>query len=542
MRKLTGKLGKVFLISFGLCALAYSVLITNECTNVWDGLWAGSIDNGARWVLSIGRWFWPFISWSRLRISTEPFTSLMTIALIVFSGCLILSMFSLTESRAAYFVPLVLGVNVTVCICLSYRFMSPTFGTAILLNVLGIWLLKKKKQWWSWVLATGFFTLGLGCYQAYIGCALVLFLACVIQMLLNREEKRTILIFALRTAAAILLACIVYKILWDVSLAITHIEPAKYRGASSASIGNILTRLPQRIIDAYTDFFAYFAGNSFTHHVFQKIFLYPAAVAAYALLSLIPVVRHFRVSKGGAVIMLVCFLCFPVAANVSLLLAPEAGKTDVLMALPMVMMAPVLLCVCLRNKSRNRLLRWAPLLPLRTMPKSPVVSRTVSLRLRWSVPTLPTTGRRVTTPTVRSPSPMFPECSIEQHTMLHGRESTISFMDRVVANLEANDMIHSENEIIFLGRPSGNPLFNKDDLWELSNERSRYGNLPYNNDSCVMSYLAVARDGGYNLPLAEDSTVWHEIAARPESRAMPVYPAEGYCQIIDGYLVVKLSK
>lgn len=507
MRKLTGKLGKVFLISFVLCALAYSVLITNECTNVWDGLWAGSIDNGARWVLSIGRWFWPFISWSRLRISTEPFTSLMTIALIVFSGCLILSMFSLTESRAAYFVPLVLGVNVTVCICLSYRFMSPTFGTAILLNVLGIWLLKKKKQWWSWVLATGFFTLGLGCYQAYIGCALVLFLACVIQMLLNREEKRTILIFALRTAAAILLACIVYKILWDVSLAITHIEPAKYRGASNASIGNILTRLPQRIIDAYTDFFAYFAGNSFTHHVFQKIFLYPAAVAAYALLSLIPVVRHFRVSKGGAVIMLVCFLCFPVAANVSLLLAPEAGKTDVLMALPMVMMAPVLLCVCLRNKGRNRLLRWAPLL-------------LISFFLYGG----------------------FLQCSIEQHTMLHGRESTISFMDRVVANLEANDMIHSENEIIFLGRPSGNPLFNKDDLWELSNERSRYGNLPYNNDTCVMSYLAVARDGGYNLPLAEDFTVWHEIAARPESRAMPVYPAEGYCQIIDGYFVVKLSK
>ena len=507
MKESIRKRGMVVFVSFVLCALAYSLMITNECTNVWDGLWAGSVDGGFQWVLTIGRWFWPFISWSRLLISTEPFISLMTIALFVLSGYLILSMFSLTDSKAAYFVPLALGINVTVCISLSYRYMSPTFGTALLLNVFGIWLLKTKRHWWDWVLATGSFVLGLGSYQAYIGCALVLLLACIIQMLLKQEEKRTIIFFVLRTLASVLLACAVYKILWDISLSLTHLEPANYRGANHASIGNILIHLPQRIINAYIDFFTYFTGKSFPHNAFQSTFLYPVAAAAFALLSLLPAVRHFRVSKGAAIIMLACFLCLPIAANVSLLLAPEAGTTDVLMALPMVMIAPVLLCICFQNESQNRLLRCVPLL-------------LISFFLYGS----------------------FIQCSIEQHTMLHGRESTLSFMDRVVGNLEANDMIHSENEIIFLGRPSDNPLFKKDELWALSNGRSRYGDLPYSNDTCVMSYRGVARDGGYNLPLSEDYTVWHEMAAKPESCALPAYPAEGYFQIIDGYLVVKLSE
>ncbi len=506
MRGTTGKGKKVFFITFVLCVLSYAVLIANECTNVWDGLWSGSLDGGFKWCLTIGRWFWPFIGWSRLLISTEPFVSLLTIALYVLSGCLILSMFSLTDSKAAYFVPLSLGVNVTVCISLSYRYMSPTFGMAVLLNVLGIWLLKKWNHWWSWFLAAGSFLLGLGSYQAYVGCALVLFLACIIQMLLQQSSRKSIVFFSLRVASAILLACAVYKILWDVSLSFVHLEPAAYRGANHVTIGNILTHLPQRIKDAYINFFNYFVGNTFPHNAFQKIFLYPAAAMAFLLLSLLPVVRHFRIGKGAAIISLACILCLPLAANFSLLLAPEAGAIDVIMALPMVMIVPVLLCVCFQTEHKNIVLRLAPLL-------------LVSFILYGG----------------------FLQSSIEQHTMLHGRQNTISFMDRVVGNLEARDMIHSDNEIIFLGRPSDNPLFKKDELWELSNPRVRYGDLPTANDTCVMSYRGVARDGGYNLPLAEDYTVWHEIAAKPEAQAMPVYPEEGYCQVVDGYLVVKLS-
>ena len=506
MRETTEKRKKVFFVTFVLCVLSYAVLIVNECTNVWDGLWSGPMDGGFKWCLTIGRWFWPFIGWSRLLISTEPFISLLTIALYVLSGCLILSMFSLMESNAAYFVPLSVSVNATVCISLSYRYMSPTFGMAVLLNVLGMWLLKKKNNWWSWLLAIGFFLLGLGSYQAYIGCTLVLFLACIIQMLLKQTGRKSIVSFSLRTVSAILLACIVYKILWDVSLSLLHLEPAAYRGANHVTFGNILLHLPQRIKDAYISFFNFFSGNTFPHNAFQKIFLYPASVAAFLFLSLLPTVRLFRVSKGAAILSLVCIFCFPIASNFSLLLAPEAGTIDVIMALPMVMTVPVLVCICFQTENKNKFLRLAPLL-------------LVAFILYGG----------------------FLQSSIEQHTMLQGRQNTISFMDRVVGNLEARGMIHSENEMIFLGRPSDNPLFKKDEIWELSNSRARYGALPTANDTCVMSYRGVARDGGYNLPLAEDYSIWQEIAAKPEIQAMSVYPEEGYFQIVDGYLVVKLS-
>ena len=61
--------------------------------------------------------------------------------------------------------------------------------------------------------------------------------------------------------------------------------------------------------------------------------------------------------------------------------------------------------------------------------------------------------------------------------MLHGRETTLAFMNRVTASLEAKNLIPTENEIVFLGRPADNPLFKKDELWDLSNDRARYGDL-----------------------------------------------------------------
>ena len=505
--KKTGNLKKVFFVSFTLCALAYLVLIANECTNVWDGLWSGSVDTGASWPLKIGRWFWPFITWSRLTVSPEPFTSLLTIALYVLSGCLILSVFSLQDTKAAYWVTLPLGINAVVCMSLSYRYMSPTFGMSVLLNVLGIWLLKTKKNWWTWALATGCFILALGTYQAYIGCAAVLFMACIMQMLIKQEEKKSIVSFALRTAASLLLACVMYKVLWDLALWVTHIEPAGYRGADRVSIGNILTHLPLRVKDAYVDFYSYVMGKTFRHHAFQDTPLYPAAALAFALVSLAPVARLFRSSKSAAILTLVCFLCLPLAANVSLLMAPDAGGADILMSYPTVMLGPVLLCLFFQVELRRPVLRWVPIL-------------LIAFVLYGG----------------------FLQSSIDQHTMLHGRETTISFMDRVVADLESRDMAHSENKIIFLGRPAGNPLFRKDELWELANGRARYGNFPTEDDTGVMSYKGVARDGGYKLPLEEDHTVWHTMENKEEVREMPAYPTEGYCRLIDGHVVVKLSK
>lgn len=44
-----------------LCVFAYIVIVSNELTNTYDGLWQGSYYAGYSWVLSIGRWFWPVV-------------------------------------------------------------------------------------------------------------------------------------------------------------------------------------------------------------------------------------------------------------------------------------------------------------------------------------------------------------------------------------------------------------------------------------------------------------------------------------------------
>ncbi len=516
------KYKKYFFVCFVICVFAYSVQIVNGCTNVWDGLWVGSYHVGYKWCIQIGRWFWPFISVGRLSIAAEPFTSLLTVALYVLSGCLILSLFDLRDAKAAYLALLSLGINTVVCISLSYRFMSPTFGCSVLLSVLSIWIMSRKTGWWAWALAAAALTLALGAYQASVGCAAVLFLAQVMALLLRQKPWKEILSFVLRTLAVFLAACILYKLLWDFSLSILHLEAAAYRGADRLTISHLLTGLPRRIADAYQEFFRYFTGRSFLHNIYQHLVLYRAAAAAFALFSLLPAVKCFRAGKGRAALVLLCLLALPLAANVCLLMAPDAGGMDIQMSFSLAMIGPVLLCVYCQpeaaggmakgNRPEKRgflfyLTQYGPL-------------ALISLILAGS----------------------FLQVSVDQHTMLHGRETTLAFMNRVTASLEAKNLIPTENEIVFLGRPADNPLFKKDELWDLSNDRARYGDLPISNDNSVASYSGVLRDGGFDLPLVSDGSLWHEIENKPESRALPVYPAEGFCQVIDRYLVVKVSE
>lgn len=81
-RKKQYKISTLFCIDYGGGVIIYSQLMVNQLTNDYDGLWEGSFHNAGKWELSLGRWFWLYISRLRFGTSPDPFTSLLTLALM----------------------------------------------------------------------------------------------------------------------------------------------------------------------------------------------------------------------------------------------------------------------------------------------------------------------------------------------------------------------------------------------------------------------------------------------------------------------------
>lgn len=149
----------------------YFRLMSEELVNCYDGIWEGSYHQAGTWELSLGRWFWCYIDVLRLGVSSDPFTSLITLASYSLGLIFCFDLFGRKKSFSGYLAGFLFLCSQSVLIALSYRYMSPTFGIAFLLGMFGVWLCARLKSFvWGMLAGSVFICLSLGAYQAFIGC------------------------------------------------------------------------------------------------------------------------------------------------------------------------------------------------------------------------------------------------------------------------------------------------------------------------------------------------------------------------------------
>ena len=129
--------------------------------------------------------------------------------------------------------------------------------------------------------------------------------------------------------------------------------------------------------------------------------------------------------------------------------------------------------------------------------------------------------------------------SIDQHVMLKSRETAVSLLNRVTVDL--GEDTNPEGGVFFIGRPSDNPVFLRDQLWERSNTYAHYGEFWLGGNLTTQSYFGYLRDAGLLLTFNWDEAAWNEVGSREDVKTMPVYPDEGYIRRIGNAMVVRLS-
>ena len=493
-----------------ICITAFLLLIANGLTNTYDGLWQGAYYVGYDWVIRIGRWFWPLIGALRTNKSPEPFTSIVSLVFFIVGGCIVTYWFETKSLVKRYIVVLYTVINTSVCSMLSYRYMSPTFAVSYLFSVLAIFILRKP-NWKSCIAAIALLMASLGSYQANLGCACVLVLLWTAKLILDGHEYKEILKFISFVAATVLISCIGYKIIWDLVLKIFSTVASTYRGAESLSVWNMIVSLPESIPNAYRAYFDYFFKNDIKHNVFQQYIIYKGVIVLLWVVAIgkctmnpVPIGQNFRK-------VLVCFLLalVPLAANVYMLMAIDAGGVMVQMTLPISVSVPFMLCIT--DEKVYEKVDW------KCIKSNLVVLIAIFILIgNWMM------------------------VSVDQQIMLNGRTASINMMNRIVSDIDAD--IEPAGGYVFMGRISDNPGFMKEDIWKKANTYAQYGNIMIGGDCGTQSYRGLLRECGVNLDINMNHEKWEELEEMDEVKNMPVYPHDGCMKMINDSLVIKVSE
>jgi len=499
------------IVQFLFSVILYIVLIANQLTNHYDALWSGNYALSGRWELSIGRWFWLYIDCLRMGISSEPLTSCLALFLIIIGNMLLLDIFGQIGRKTGYLAGIIILSSTTVCSYLSYRYMSPTFGASFFLSILAAWILAKKplKAWLS-VLAV---VLQLGSYQANIACTCVILVIVFMKMLIENEANKRVIHFVIESFFSLAAGCIIYKLIWEFHLHVLNISPSSYKGADSVSVGSIVMCFPHNIIKTYKVFIDYFFGKNIKHNIFQNMGLYYLVYGIVIITLVMKIVALFNKSKIKVLLITAACAVLPMACNASLFIATEAGGVAIQMTAGMAILFPVILCFACSIKETGKELHKKNYKIIK------IFYMVISVIILY--------GNVYMT-------------AIDQETMYEGRNSTETLVRGVVSELGEKQMLSADRSYVFIGYPSGNPLFGSTKFRDMANPYARYGEFWAYPDLLRMAYNGVLRDIGINLTYAEDD-VSAAMNGRDDVKNMPLFPAEGSIQEIDGYIVIKVS-
>ncbi|MCM1526851.1 MAG: glucosyltransferase domain-containing protein [Bacteroides sp.] len=428
----------------------------NQLTNDYDGLWENSFHNAGTWELSMGRWFWQYISRLRFGTSPDPYTSLITLALMV-SGLLLL--FDLWNIKNKYIIVLsglLFISHPAICFELSYRYMSPTFGVAFFLSILAVWCFERIKSPCIAVMAGSVcVALSMGSYQAYICCASVAFLTALLMKLSQNTKWKDIAGFCGRSGIGIVLGGIEYIVILNIYLQKAGIGMSVYQGGDRYSILYSIQNLPSSLQKVYQIFDLYFRGIMYKINRMQEKHIFTVMFVLALMLVALNMIRIFRKSKTKAVVFGLLILLYPAAVLSVLFIATDAPLGLQTACGPALFLAALTCMFC--NEKRIEDARQSDQGGRGIGKGGKIPGRIFALFMAgvlygsiWQV-------------------------IIDQNIMYEGRIATENIADLVVDKLLQEDLLSNDKQYVFVGIPVASPLYAIDPNYEYANQYALYG-------------------------------------------------------------------
>ncbi|MGM9603777.1 MAG: glucosyltransferase domain-containing protein [Faecousia sp.] len=485
---------------FGLVAHGYCFFNANFSHDIlWD-LYEESPNS----MVGMGRYLRPVYRLIRGNFTLPAFNGFLELAFMTLSAYLLTGLLGI---RKKGFVMLVCGILVTNS---TISLMNATFlhdadayGFALLMAVLGVWTAVHCKRGVLWSIP--FFFVSLGIYQAYINSAIYLFLMLALLALLGGASVKQVYGETVRRMLAIAAAMVLYYIGHILVLKITGIpENGAYNtitDVAKTGFGEIVSRISNWFM-AEALWFLY--PSSYNVTLVRVINILLLVLAGFTLVSL---GRRNGLKKAGWLGILGVLAAIPVGMNAVTLLSNVYHSITIFS-----FFLSYLLVIALAERYLQ--------LP---------VSRQGAGAVKWAAFCL-------------AGVMLFDNCLYSNTAYLKKQlesDATLSVFTRVLERMEQTEgYVPTETPVAIIGSLSDSPL-SKDREGFPQNGLGLY--LNYSTTYLTTHQKYIGYYLGYPAVFADGSLQW-AMERNPQVLEMPLFPAPGSIQMVDGTMVVKFSQ
>ena len=457
-----------------------------------------------------GRWFLHYASALNNFTQMPAAIGLLSLLFLALAAALTVGLLSIRSRVLAGTAGAVMAAFPCLGYTFLYLFTASAYCLAILLAVLSVWLARRGRL--GWLAGAAALALSMGTYQAYASLAVALSLLVVFRACLERESTfASTLGLGLRLVSCLALGAGLYYGILLLFLKVKGLELLSYLGMDQASAGYPLAMLPGLILSAYKQTVAFFflPGSA---DGFASLFL---VVLDLAALALGVIFLLFRLSALGdkapwrlaGVLAMIALL--PLGVDFAQIISPYSSPTPLMKYAFVCVYLALLLAAdladgLLRTPGRTRLLAgaagvWAAGLLLFCL----------------------------------NTNNLLYTASAQAH------RATQSYVTRLLTRVEDCPGYQRGMGIALIGAVPADQLQSQIESYAQVDHYS----VPLDSVVPLNKHLYYYLSDWLNVPVEEPGEeTMIALAATQAFQDMPLYPAQGSVQIIDGYVVVKLQE
>lgn len=488
-------------LAFGLVAHAYGYFAIYHSGDSLEGFYRAD----DLFQIGLGRFLQPVYVRLRGLVGVPWLCGLISLGWIAAALCLVVDLFQVRRKSTLVLMGALFATAPMLAFCnAGYFNFTDIFMCAFFLSVLSVWLMWRFR--WGFLAGAVCLVGSLALYQSFMAsaCGLVTMLF-ILQALDGCSKPRDLAVTAAKGAGMALLGGVMYKLCMEAALHVAGVE-ASTAYNTVAYVGNYdQYSIGQLIVDTYC-YVAEYLFNWLPVH--PKLYALGSLIlllmAAWAVMRLIVCNRGrsplYAVSAVAALVVL------PFLTNVTYFISKYMHD---LMNYPLMLLLAFALVLAERaSETGGRPREW------------PV----------W------TAAAGVTMAVV---------CSVTFSNMAYMRkqvefESTVAAVNRIVSTMEQIDGYEvGKTPVAWVGGLSASDAtVYRDGLGELRGYglSGSYAIGHYRTIQPFFTYVM-----GYPIQLLDEEET-AALAQSEQVEAMPVFPNKGYCRLVDGVMVIRLSE
>ena len=459
-----------------------------------------------------GRWFLHYASFLNTFTQMPALIGLLSMIFLSLAAAGAVTVLGLKSRALSVFTGGLMADNTFLGYTFLYMFTASPYCLAILLAVLAVYL-AKRGGWLPSLAGCLLLALSMGIYQAYAAVAVALSLLTVLRECLTPSASlKGTARLGLRLAGSLALGAALYYGILQIFLAVKNLELLDYLGMEQAGSSYPLARLPGLILSAYKQVVVFFfwpgGSSSFTTPVMAGLNLALLALSVGCLIAF-AVRRTLWQELWRPISALVLAALLPLAVGFAQIISPFSDATPLMKYAYVGVYLAALLAADLGLEALAR-------------PRGEAV---VSWALALCLSGLLLYGANINN--------LLYTASDQAH------RATLSYATRLLTRIESCPGYTGEEEILIIGSFPTDRIYAQVESYALVDHYS----VPRDTAAPLNKHIYYYLSDWLNVPVQEpDEETMLAVSQTEEFQAMPLYPADGSVQLLDGRVVVKIQE